>query len=472
MITTMENEKKDYQAIKIPHTYVIIFVFILIAALATWLLPGGVYEKVKHAATGRMIVIPTSFKYIDAKHMGIMDVLMAFPKGFKGAANIVAFLFVVAGSFRILEDTGAFNAGIIRAIRFFQNKTFLLIPATMALFSVGGFMFGMSEETIIFVPLGIAVANRLGFDRLTGTAMVSMGALAGFAGGILNPFSVGVSQGLAELPPFSGYEFRIGMYLILLITGIAYVQWYAMKVKKDPTKSHMYGVVSEINDRVDENDSDLTSKRKIVLFTVVVGFAFIIYGVMKLDYYIDEIAAIFFGMGLVGGLIGGMGPSTIARTFIEGAKTIIFGALIVGLSRGIVVILTEGQIIDTVVHGLAVAVQGLPVELSAIGMMFAQSILNFIIPSSTGMAATTMPILVPLGDIIGVTRQTTIVAFQFGDALTGMIAPTSASLMGYLAVAGIPFDRWCRFAFPLLGIWMVCAIIITWTAAAIKLGPF
>lgn len=468
----MEPNKIKNQPIKIPHTYVIIFTFILLAAAATWILDGGVYQKVKHAATGRMIVDPHSFQYIESYKVGFLDILKAFPKGFQGASQIIAFLFVVAGSFRILEDTGAFNAGIIRAIRFFDKKTTLLIPATMILFSIGGFMFGMSEETIIFVPLGVAVAHRLGFDRLAGTAMVSIGALAGFIGGIMNPFSVGVSQGLAELPPFSGMEYRIFMYVVLLLTGIAYVQWYAMRVKNDPTRSVMYGVESEIQDRVNELDSDLTTARKLVLISVLVGFGFIVYGTMYKDFYIDEIAAIFFGMGLAGGLIGGMNPSRIARTFIEGAKTIIFGALVVGLSRGIVVILTQGKIIDTVVHGLAVMVQGLPFEISAIGMMLSQSLLNFIIPSSTGMAATTMPILVPLGDIIGITRQTTIVAFQFGDGITGMIAPTSASLMGYLAVAGIPFDRWVRFIWPILTIWMICGMILTAIAAYIQLGPF
>jgi Predicted membrane protein len=465
----VENPGQQNKVVKIPHTYVIIFFFILVAAAATWLLPGGTYEKIEHAATGRMVVDPASFQYIEAYKVDLMDILLAFPQGFKGAASIIAFLFVVAGSFRVLEDTGAFNAGVIRAIRFFENKASLLIPCTMMLFSIGGFMFGMSEETIIFVPLGIAVASRLGFDRLAGTAMVSLGALAGFTGGLFNPFSVGVAQGIAELPMFSGLWFRIIMYCVLLVTGIIYVQWYAMRVKKDPSRSIMAGVHSDIQDRVDEADSDLTMRRQLVLLLIVLGFGYIVYGAMYKDFYMDEIAAVFLGMGIVGGFIGGLLPSRMARSFVEGAKTIIFGALVVGLSRGIVVILTQGKIIDTVVHGLAAAVQGLPLELTAIGMMFTQSILNFIIPSASGMAATTMPILIPLGDVIGLSRQATIVAFQFGDGLTNMVTPTSAGLMGYLAVAGIPFDRWCRFALPILGVWMICGIVLTWVAAAIQL---
>lgn len=467
-----ENGVEELKAIKIPHTYVIIFLFILVAALATWVIPGGSYERVKHFATGRMIVDPASFKYIQAYGVGIIDILKAFPKGFQGASEIIAFLFIVAGSFRVIEMTGALNSGILRAIGFFAGKEKFLIPATMTLFSIGGFMFGMSEETIIFVPLGIAVAHRLGFDRIAGTAMVSVGALAGFTGGILNPFSVGVSQGLAELPLFSGYEFRIGMYLALLMSGIAYVQWYAYKVKKDPTKSHMHGITDVALDRIKDGEDYFSNRQKIVLLTVVGGFGLIVYGTMWQGYYISEIAAIFLGMGLMGGFIGGMGPSRIAEAFVDGAKTIIFGALIVGLSRGIVVILTQGKIIDTIVHGLASMVQGFSPAVSAVGMMFVQSILNFVIPSSTGMAATTMPILVPLGDVIGLTRQATVIAFQFGDGLTGMVAPTSASLMGYLAVAGIPFDRWFRFALPLLGIWLAIGTFVTALAAIIHLGPF
>ena len=234
----------------------------------------------------------------------------------------------------------------------------------------------------------------------------------------------------------------------------------------------MHGIVEAISDRINDEEEYFSTRQKIVLLTVVGGFGLIVYGTMWQGYYISEIAAIFLGMGLLGGFIGGMGPSRIAGAFVDGARTIIFGALIVGLSRGIVVILTQGKIIDTIVHGLASMVQGFSPAVSAVGMMFVQSILNFVIPSSTGMAATTMPILVPLGDVIGLTRQATVVAFQFGDGLTGMVAPTSASLMGYLAVAGIPFDRWFRFALPLLGIWLIIATFMTALAAIIHLGPF
>ena len=458
--------------IKIPHTYVIIFTCILLAALATWVLPGGSYEKVKHAATGRMIVDPSSFKYIDAYRVGLMDVLKAFPKGFQAASEIIGFLFLIAASFRVIEVTGAINASVFKAIRFFGGRGHLLIPASMLLFSVCGFMFGMSEETIIFVPIGVAVAQRLGFDRLTGTAMVSLGAAAGFTAGILNPFSVGVSQGLADLPLFSGWEYRIAIYLVLLSTGMAYVLWYAKKVLKNPEKSYMHGV-TEIQTPAQEEDIPvLTTRHKLVLLTVLAGFGCIIYGTINLGYFVTEIAAVFFGMAMVGGLIGGLGPSTIARSLVDGARTIVFGALVVGLSRGIVVLLTQGKIIDTVVHGLASMVHGLPPAVSAIGMMLVQSVLNFVIPSSSGMAATTMPILVPLGDVIGITRQATVIAFQFGDGITNSIVPTSAALMGYLAVAGIPYDRWVRFVAPLLGLWLVIGACFTAVAVMIHLGPF
>ena len=290
--------------IKIPHTYVIIFTCILLAALATWVLPGGSYEKVKHAATGRMIVDPSSFKYIDAYRVGLMDVLKAFPKGFQAASEIIGFLFLIAASFRVIEVTGAINASVFKAIRFFGGRGHLLIPASMLLFSVCGFMFGMSEETIIFVPIGVAVAQRLGFDRLTGTAMVSLGAAAGFTAGILNPFSVGVSQGLADLPLFSGWEYRIAIYLVLLSTGMAYVLWYAKKVLKNPEKSYMHGV-TEIQTPAQEEDIPvLTTRHKLVLLTVLAGFGCIIYGTINLGYFVTEIAAVFFGMAMVGGLIG------------------------------------------------------------------------------------------------------------------------------------------------------------------------
>lgn len=468
----MEPQREASKPIKIPHTYVIIFTCILLAALATWLLPGGAYEKVKHAATGRMIVDPASFQYIQAYGVGILDILKAYPKGIQEASSIIAFLFIIAASFRVIEDTGALNAGVYRAVTGFGDKGHFLIPASMFLFSFGGFLFGMSEECIVFVPIGVAVAQKLGYDRLTGTAMVSMGAAAGFTAGILNPFSVGVSQGLAELPIFSGWEFRIAIYFALILTGIVYVSWYSNRVKKNPELSYMKGVVLEEEQVRPEDITVMTGRHKLVLLTVLVGFGFIIYGTIYKDYFVTEIASVFFGMGIIGGLIGGLGPSDIARSFVNGAKTIVFGALVVGLSRGIVVILTQGKIIDTIVHGLASLVEGLPLELSAVGMMIVQSLLNFIIPSSTGMAATTMPILVPLGDVIGLTRQATVIAFQFGDGITNSLTPTSAGLMGYLAVAGVPYDRWIKFVWPLLGIWMIVGICFTVLAVIIKLGPF
>ena len=253
---------------------------------------------------------------------------------------------------------------------------------------------------------------------------------------------------------------------------MAYVLWYAKKVLKNPEKSYMHGV-TEIQTPAQEEDIPvLTTRHKLVLLTVLAGFGCIIYGTINLGYFVTEIAAVFFGMAMVGGLIGGLGPSTIARSLVDGARTIVFGSLVVGLSRGIVVILTQGKIIDTVVHGLASMVHGLPPAVSAIGMMLVQSVLNFVIPSSSGMAATTMPILVPLGDVIGITRQATVIAFQFGDGITNSIVPTSAALMGYLAVAGIPYDRWVRFVAPLLGLWLVIGACFTAVAVMIHLGPF
>lgn len=455
---------------RVPHTYVIIFSCILLAALATWLLPGGSYEKIKHAATGRMIVDPSSFKYIQAQGAGLMDILKAYPKGIQSASEIIAFLFIIAASFRIIEDTGALSAGVFKAVRAFGKKGHFLIPASMFLFSLGGFTFGMSEECIIFVPIGVAVAQKLGYDRLTGASMVSMGALAGFTAGIMNPFSVGVAQGLAELPMFSGAAYRIAIYFALMISGIAYVSWYANRVKKNPELSYMKGVNMEEEHVRKEDIIEMTTRHILVLLTVFAGFAFIIYGVIKNDYYVTEMAAIFLGMGIVGGFVGGMGASDIARSFVAGARTIIFGALVVGLSKGIVIILTQGKIIDTVIHGLAGTLDGLPPEASAIGMMLVQSVLNFVIPSSSAMAATTMPILVPLGDVLGITRQATVVAFQFGDGITNAIVPTSAGLMGYLGVAGIPYERWAKYIWPLLAIWTIIGVAFTIVAVMIKLA--
>lgn len=459
--------------IKVPHTYIIIFICIIVAAIATYLIPAGVYDKVKDAHTGRTVVNAASYHLVKASPVGFFDVFLAFPKGFREASGIIAFLFMVGGAFGIIEATGTLQAAIYRSVNFFRGREKLLIPAFMFIFSIGGAVFGMAEETIIFVPIGIAIARSMGFDNITGTAMISMGAAAGFTSGMLNPFSVGVAHGLAELPMFSGMWFRFIVYAGLLGSGIWYITRYSFKVKADPAYSFVYDIKDiQVTSTKMEGVEEFSIRHKLVLLIIAVGFAFILYGVTKNDWGIEKIAGAFLTMGVFSGIVGRLGLNNIANEFVKGAKSLMFGALVVGLARGIMVVLAQGQIVDTIVHSMSVVLNGLPHVVAANGMMIVQSLLNFLIPSSTGMAATTLPILIPLGDVIGLTRQATVLAFQFGDGITNSITPTSGALMGYLAVAQIPYDRWVRFIAPLIGIWVALAMLFVTFAVFIKYGPF
>lgn len=459
--------------VKVPHTYIIIFSCIILAAIATYLIPAGVYDKIKDPHTGRTIVDAASYHFVQPSPVDFFDVFLAFPKGFKAASGIIAFLFMVGGAFGIIEATGTLQAAIYRSVNFFKSREKLLIPAFMIIFSVAGAVFGMAEETIIFVPIGIAIARSMGFDNLTGTAMISMGAAAGFTAGMLNPFSVGVAHGLAELPMFSGMWYRFIVYAGLLGSGIWYVTRYSLKVKANPSYSFVYDVKEiQANAVTIQNPEEFTLPRKLVLLVISIGFAFILYGVTQKDWGIEQIAGAFLTMGIFSGIVARLDLNQIANEFVKGAKSLMFGALVVGLARGIMVVLEQGKIVDTIVYNMATVLDGLPHIIAASGMMLVQSLLNFIIPSSTGMAATTLPILIPLGDVIGLTRQVTVLAFQFGDGITNSITPTSGALMGYLAVAQVPYDRWVKFVAPLIGIWIVLGLIFVSVGVLINYGPF
>jgi uncharacterized ion transporter superfamily protein YfcC len=302
---------------------------------------------------------------------------------------------------------------------------------------------------------------------------MSIGAAIGFSGGMLNPFTVGVAQGIAELPLFSGIGLRFVGYGFLYIIGVWYIMRYAAKVKADPTKSLVYDLMEkDKEEHVVMEVQEFTARHKLVLLVVALGFVYMIYGVMKLDWYIDELSTLFLAMAMIAGLVGALSPSTIASSFVVGAKDIAFGALVVGIARAILVVMTNGQIIDTIISGLASFVSMLPGAITAVGMFWVQLVINFFIPSGSGQAATTMPIMSPLSDIVGITRQTAVLAYQYGDGFTNSIIPTSAALMGVLAMGKMPYERWFKFIWPLMVFWALAGSVMCAIAALIGYGPF
>lgn len=454
----------------VPHTYAILFAMIILAAVASYVLPTGEFERIKDAASGKTIVVNGSYHPVESEPVGFFDMFKAIPDGMQKGSQIIFYIFIVSGVFGIIRSTGAIESGINKGVRHLEGREKLLIPASMFLFSIGGFTMGMAEESIIFVPIGIALARAMGFDAITGTAMITMGAASGFMGGMLNPFTVGVAQSLAQLPLFSGLAFRAVVYVIVLSFAIWYVMRYAYKVKADPAQSIIYDIEKQASKEkvdVDVDIPDLSTRHKLVFLVMVCGLAFNVYGVFKYEWFLTELTASFLIMGLVAGLVGGLSVNNLFDSFVSGAKAVTFGALIVGFARAITVVLEDGKTIDTMINALTSAIGHLPDAVNVVAMFLIQAVLNLFISSGSGQAATTMPIMVPIADLLGIQRQIAVLAFQYGDSVTNSIIPTSSALMGYLAVAGIPYEKWVKFIWKLLLGWAIIASVALIVAVAI-----
>lgn len=460
---------------KMPHTYVLLFSIMIVMMILTYIVPAGSYDRYVDEATGRTLVDPSSFHRVEQTPVTPFGLFKAVPQGMNAAANITFFIFVVAGAFQIITATGAVNEGILKVAKSFKGKEHFVIPIFMILFSLTGAFLGFSEENIIFVPVMIALARALGYDALVGMSIMTIGGNCGFNAAMTNPFTVGVAQGIAELPLFSGVWLRFIVWVVLLIVSITFVLRYGKRVQKDPTKSLVYDLeLEEASEKSIDIDieADFTGKHKIIFVILLLGFASILFGVYQWDWGIIEISAAFLIMGVIGGFIGGMGPSKIATEFVNGCRTIIFGALVVGVARGILVILQNGSILDTIIYNLASVISILPNYLASVGMYFIQVVINFFIPSGSGQAAATMPIMVPLSDLVGVTRQTAVLAYQFGDGFTNIIIPTASSLMATLSLAHISYDRWVKYLWKLMVIWVSVGAIFMIIASLINYGPF
>ena len=445
----MQPEEKQKKKWKTPHTFVILVAIIIIAAIATYLIPAGEFTRFKDAATGKTLVEAGSYHRIASNPLNPLLIPSAIYTGIVKSASTITFMLIIGGAFEVITSTGALTALCKKLSKTFSKHKYAVIPVFLTLFSI----FGMSSEVMIFVPIGITLALFLGLDKVTGTAMIALGAAVGFTAGILNPFNVGVAQDIAELPLFSGMAYRIVILVILLAATSAYIIIYAKKVAANPEKSVIYGI-QEDTEYTFEDVSDSISKSQIaVLVIMAAGFGILIYGLSKKGWYFEEMSGLFIFMGIACGLVSGYGPSRIAKEFGNGAKGIVVGCLIIGIARTVEVILSDAKILDTIVYGIVNIVNVMPGSIKAVGMFICQSLINCVIVSGTGQAAVTMPLMVPVSDLVGISRQTAVLAFQLGDGFSNSVLPMSSSLMGYLAVSKIPYSKWLKFMMPLFLIW-------------------
>lgn len=523
---------------QIPHTYVIIFYIILFCAVLTWIIPGGQYIESLNAL-GQKTVVYESVEHVPQT----WQVFSAFYKGFTDKADIIVFILIIGGAFWIVNDSKAFDIGTVsflrrarkmesnRLIRKIGVENFLL-TSIMLLFSIFGAVFGMSEETIAFCLVLVPMAISMGYDSITGVCMVFVAAGLGFAGAILNPFTIGIAQGLAGIPLFSGIEYRIFCWLVINTIGFTWILRYAAKVKKDPKSSLVYEEDQYWRDLHGSNSPDVVYHTpraawvSFILLTIVqsifafyypsttlkignsvieglpllpvLSFAFLftsilalrktvhlyilnllfftifylIAGVMGYSWYIMEIATLFFALGLSAGIANNRNPNELVKLFLEGCKDIMSAALVVGLAGGIIVILKDGLIIDTILHNLAKGMEGLG-QVATVGMMYIiQTLINLIIPSGSAKAALTMPIMAPFSDLIGLSKQATVMAFQFGDGFTNLLTPTSGVLIAVLGVSRIPYDKWFRWAWKFILLMVIVGFLLLIPTVLIPMNGF
>lgn len=512
----MKKEKK----FKIPHTYIIIFSLIVLSAIATFFIPGGEYNKET-----------MEFSYVESQPQS-WQVLTAFYHGFIRQAAIICFVLVIGAAFWVVNSCKAIDAGIYSFISYverLERRPFIkkigagnvVIVLIMLLFSLFGAIFGMSEETIAFTIIIIPLAISLGYDSITGLAMVYVAAHVGFSGAFLNPFTIGVAQNIAEIPLFSGMEYRFFVWVVLNIITIAVVLWYAARVKRNPESSPLYQEDSFWRERVEQQREETIEYHTpksgwiaygialivLVLFSyfypntvvtignkssniplllpistlafAIIGYFslkksihffvlnmlfftiyFLVVGVMGYSWYIGEISGLFLSLGILSGIAVGYGGNELIKKLVEGANDILSAALVVGLAAGIIIILEDAKVIDTILYSTSQAMKNVGREGSLAAMYGIQTVINLVMPSATAKAAITMPIMAPFSDMIGVSRQATVLAFQFGDGFTNMITPTSGVLIAVLTIARVPYAKWFKLILPFILLLIVLGYLL------------
>lgn len=463
--------------VKVPNTFVLIFSITILMAVLTWIIPAGEFQRIEK--DGRSIITPGSFKYTGKNPQDIGALLKAPVEGFIEASNIIVFILFIGGVFGIFQATGTIDQFLKKIISAHHKSGFLqkfLIPIMITVFSLFGAVFGMSEEVIPFIFIFIPLAISLGYDSIVGISIPFLGAGLGFAGAILNPFTIGIAQGISELPLYSGMVYRLIVWIIVTCTGIFWIVRYAKKVKKNPEISPVYEIDRKRKIQPVENVLNsnviLTPAHKTVLGIFTFTIILLIFGVYKYQWYIIEIAALFLASGILAGFIGKIGINKIAESFVSGAKSIAGAALIVAFARGILIVAENGKIIDTILSNLSSLISVVHPVISAQIMVLIQTCINFFIPSGSGQAALTVPIMSSLGDLIGITRQTAVLAFQFGDGFTNMIIPTSAVTMGVLSVANIPWEKWAWWLIKLEIILFILSFLLIIPPVLFNWGPF
>ena len=446
---------------RVPDALVLVFALVVLAQLASYVLPAGEFER-----DGRR-VIPGTWRAVDAEPLPPLAFLTAVPAGLAAAHEVVFFVFLAGGTIGVVRATGAIDALIGAAIGRLASRPGWLVAGMVGLFALGSSTVGMAEEYMPFVPVLVTLCLALKLDAVVAVGIVYVGAGVGYACAALNPFTVLVAQEIAGLPLTSGQPVRWALLVVCAAVGVHHVLRYAARLRADPAASLVAGVDYSSGFELPA-DVRFTARRAAAAAVLAAGVGIFVHGVAARGWYLAELSAVFLGSGLLAAAVGGLGPNRAARAFLDGAAQMTATALLIGFARAVEVVLSDARVIDTIVDGLAAPLAALPAHAAALGMLAVQTVCNLFIPSGSGQAYVTMPIMAPLADLTGVTRQTAVLAYQFGDGFTNMLVPTNALLMGMLALARIPYQRWAAFVVPLLV--KLYAVAAAALVAAVALG--
>ncbi|KPP80870.1 MAG: Arginine/ornithine antiporter ArcD [Oceanicaulis sp. HLUCCA04] len=435
--------------LRVPHTLVLMVIMMAAALVLTWILPAGSFQMQANEA-GRMMVVPGTYEVVeDAETLSPWHLLSVVPRAMASASDVIFFVFLIGGVLGVVRSTGAIDAAIGGMLQHFRDRLALLVFASMFVFGTFSAAFGMAAEYIAFVGILVALCAALRLDAMTAVGMMVVGYGVGYGVSVMNPFTVMVAQDIAELQPLSGWWYRLAIAGPIFAIGFHHVYSYARKVQADPSKSLVAGLASAAAPPPQEYPP-MNWARRLVLLALGATIVGLVLGVTLQGWWLTELAAVFLGLAVAAIIFGRLKLDDAAESFIAGAAQLTATALLVGFARSISLILEDGLVLHTIVNALATPLDQVRAEFSAVGMFLLQTLLNLFVPSGSGQAFATMPIMAPIGDLVGVSRQVTVLAFQFGDGFSNMIVPTNAVLMGILGLAGIPYDRWFRFVFPLM----------------------
>lgn len=455
-----------------PHTFVILLVIILFAVVLTWVIPSGEYARVEDPVSGKKVVDASAFSYVENVHVSLLDVPSLIIKAFSANADLIMLILLSGAAIHMLTASGALQALVATIVRRFSNRIEVFIPLLMLVFAL--ICTTQAVNTFIgFAPITVMLAMSLGLDSIVGVGIILLGGAIGFSTGTLNVSTTLVAQKIAELPNYSGIGYRWVCFVVYYVVTCLWLVRYAKKIQKNPELSPMYDLDknSEFKNASLEEFGTLDTRKILSIIALVIALVVIVYGCINLDWDFAEQSAVFLVLTVIVGLIAGFDANKICAEFMNGTKKMLSAAFIIMFARAIGSVLSAGVITDTIVHSMAVMLTGLPAALLGVGMLIANTLINVVLTSGSGQAAAVMPIMIPLSDLLGVTRQTCILSFNFGDGFCNYILPTSTALMGILGAANVPYDRWMRFMWKMFAIWLGVGAVLVVIAQLIQYGP-